>query len=140
MRSHAVQASFKLRAYVPDHAEARRHVIQYFRNVLADLAHRRAAVWTFARGLVQHLLTRKMRRQRPAHRLGLVLCLGLGRCSLLCLGALQFLQAQLVLLDLPVKPLGGPPKLHALELRDQKLQVFDLGQIQLELCSLLEDM
>jgi len=130
----------KLRTHVPDHPETRRHVIEHLRDVLADLAHRRTAVRTVAGRLVQHLLARQVIGQRPAHRRRLLLRLGSGRRGLLRLGALQFFQPQLVLFDLPVKALGGAAELHALELCDQKLQVFDLGQIQLELCSLLEEL
>ena len=49
----------ELRAHVPDHLEARRHVLQYFGDVLADLLHRRAAVGAGAGRGVFHRLARQ---------------------------------------------------------------------------------
>ena len=88
---------------------------------------------------MQHLLARQVNGQRPAHRLHLLLGLGLGRRGLLRLGALQFLQPQLVLFDLPVQPLGGAAELHALQLGDQQPQVLDLGEVESELRALLKN-
>ena len=48
-------------------------------------------------------------------------------CSNLRFCTLQLLEPQLQLLDLLIELLGGAPELHALELRDQQLQVLDLG-------------
>ena len=56
----------------------------------------------------------------------------------LSLRGLQFFKTQLVLFDLSVETLGGAAELHALEFRDQQLQVFDLGEIEGELSALLE--
>jgi hypothetical protein len=58
----------QLRAYVLDHPEARRNVIQNLRDVLANLAHRRPAVGTRARGRMFNAGARQVLRQRAAHR------------------------------------------------------------------------
>jgi hypothetical protein len=52
----------ELRAHVLDHAETRRHVFEYFGNILADLAQRRPTVGASACWRVFHAGARQMLR------------------------------------------------------------------------------
>ena len=86
---------------------------------------------------MHHALARQVIRQRPAHRLGGLFCFVFHRAHL-GLRALQFLQAQLHLFDLPIQSLRGTTELHAAQLRDQQFQVIDLSVIDGELGALLD--
>jgi len=52
---------------------------------------------------------------------------------------LQFLELQLQLLDLPRQLLRLPPKLHAMQLGQQQLQVLELALPQDQLLMLCQD-
>jgi len=72
-------------------------------------------------------LARQVLGQRAAHRLHLLFGRGLKCEGARHLSALQLLEPQLQLLDLPIQLLGAAPELQALELRNDELQMLDLG-------------
>jgi hypothetical protein len=125
---------------VADHLEAAGHIIQHLGHVLAELGHPLAAVGALIGaviGRVMHdLPARQMIRQRLALRLG---ALTDGWCGFggfgfrggFGLAGFQFLKAQLELLDLPRDPLGRAAKLHAAQLGDLQLELFDLQRLVL---------
>ena len=133
----------ELRAHVPDHLEARRHVLQDLGDVLADLLHRRAAVGAGAGRGVFHRLARQAFRQRPTCRAFLLLGLGCGnlrraRLPTRAVG-FQLLDQELELADLRVELLGGATVLQSAKLGDEELEVLDLVVALGELRLLLDD-
>jgi len=115
----------ELRTHVLNNPKARRHVVQNFGDVLADLAHRCAAVGA---GTCRHVFdarARQMLRQRPAHRR----LRGRLRNGGKRYGSgrdLQLFEPEFQLLDLAIEPLRAAPELQALQLRDDELEVLDL--------------
>lgn len=113
-----------------NHAEAGRHVLQLLGHVFAERRHRATARLAGFVGLrqVRSYVARQILRQR--------LALYLFRYRARCLGNLdgrsafvgfEIFQFQFELLDLAIQFLGAAPECHTAQLRDQQLQVLDLG-------------
>ncbi|MEA2767301.1 MAG: hypothetical protein QOD93_263 [Acetobacteraceae bacterium] len=116
------------------------HVIQHLGHVLAELGHALAAVGTMAGAIIgrlmHDLLARQMIGQRLALRLGALADrtdrfggLSFGFRNGLGLAGFQFLEPQFELLDLPRDPLRRAAKLHAAQLGDLQLELFDLQRL-----------
>ena len=118
-----------------DDLEVPRHVIEHLGHVLAELAHAAAAGGTGAGaiigGLMHHFLARQMIRQRLARRLVAHAdrLRGLGGFGLGgVFGGLGFqrLEPQFELGDLLVDPFRRAAELHAPQLGNLELELFDL--------------
>ena len=127
---------------VADHLEVARHIIQNLGDVLTQFGHALAAVGTLAGAilgwLMHHLLARQMLRQWLALWLGPLADrwrrignLSLGFRNDLGLAGFQFLQPQFKLFDLAAAPLRRAAKLHAPQLGNLELELFDLQRFVL---------
>ena len=102
-------------------------IIELLGDILADLAHRPAAVETEAGRHVHDLLARQMIGQRLAERLGGVTRADDGRR---CLGDsldLGLFETQLKLVGLRGQALGRGAELHAAELGNLHPELLELG-------------
>ena len=139
MQSHFVQLSFG--AHMANHHETGGHILQHLRDIFAQLAQLALTfrAYRFFR-LVPARLSRKMIRQCAPRGLRCRRSRRGGDRSRfwrvgLFLAAIrfQFLQPQLQLLDLPRELLRLTPKLHAMQLGQQQLQMLDLALARLQL-------
>ena len=124
---------------VTDDLEVPGHIIQHLGHVLAELGHSPAAIRTGActviSRLMHDLLPRQMIGQRPALWLATLadrccgfggLNLGFGAGGVFGHAGFQFLEPELKLGNLAIDPLRGPAELHAAQLGDLELELFDL--------------
>ena len=115
---------------MPGDLERARHVLKNFGDILAHLAHLRAAIRAGAGRLVHLVLARQVIGQGFAEGL-LGLSLRMSRIILRELGfagrslLLQVVELQLQLLDLAIDPLGRRSELHALQPCDLQLELLD---------------
>jgi hypothetical protein len=125
-----------------NHPEARRHVFQLLGDVLAELLHRGTTLRADPGRLRQMgvRVARQMFRQRlalgPFRRSGWCLRDLDRSCTLV---GLQILQTEFKLIDLAIELLGLAAELHAPQLCNQEVKVFDFRGARGKRCLLRVD-